>query len=126
MSRLIATRAIRGAHKLVSRAEAELNQAIEEKGPQTRVEFPNTGYYLPISHGIIGQKIETLGGLKELLQEAQKLLPKPLNILRIRFHILPGLIRSRDNSGWGRRMMLFSENGELNLWMVLRPGLPLV
>jgi len=75
MSRLIATRAIRGAHKLVSRAEAELNQAIEEKGPQTRVEFPNTGYYLPISHGIIGQKIETLGGLKELLQEAQKLLP---------------------------------------------------
>jgi len=115
MSRLIATRAIRGAHKLVSRAEAELNQAIEEKGPQTRVEFPNTGYYLPISHGIIGQKIETLGGLKELLQEAQKLLP-----------ILPGLILSRDNSGWGRRMMLFSENGELNLWMVLRPGLPLV
>jgi len=75
MSKLIATRAIRGAHKLVSRAEKELIQALEEKGPQTKVEFPNTGYYLPISYGILGMKIETLGGLKDLLAEAKKLLP---------------------------------------------------
>ena len=75
MSKLIATRAIRGAHKLVVRAEKELHQAIEEKGPQTRVEFPNTGYYLPISHGILGMKIETLEGLKDLLEEAKRLLP---------------------------------------------------
>ena len=58
MSKLIATRAIRGAHKLVARAEQELKQAIKEKAPQTAVEFPNTGYYLPISHGILGLKIE--------------------------------------------------------------------
>lgn len=75
MSRLIATRAIRGAHKLVSRAEAELKQAIKEKGPQTKVEFPNTGYYLPISYGILGLKVETLEGLQRLLEEAKKLLP---------------------------------------------------
>ena len=75
MSKLIATRAIRGAHKLVSRAERELKQAIEEQGPQTTVEFPNTGYYLPISHGILGLKIETLEGLNKLLEEAKKLLP---------------------------------------------------
>lgn len=75
MSKLIATRAIRGAHKLVSRAEKELNQALEEKGPQTKVEFPNTGYYLPISHGILGMKIESLQGLRALLEEAKKLLP---------------------------------------------------
>ena len=75
MSRLIATRAIRGAHKLVARAEKELKQEIEEKGPQTKVEFPNTGYYLPISYGILGLKIETIGGLNELLEEAKKLLP---------------------------------------------------
>ena len=75
MSRLIATRAIRGAHKLVLRAEAELGQAIKEKGPQTKVEFPNTGYYLPISYGILGLKVETLGGLHLLLEEAKKLLP---------------------------------------------------
>jgi acetyl-CoA synthase len=75
MSRLIATRAIRGAHKLVARAERELTAALAEKGPETRVEFPNTGYFLPISYGILGLRIETLGGLRELLAEAKKLLP---------------------------------------------------
>lgn len=75
MSKLIATRAIRGAHNLVSRAEKELQQAIKEKGPKTQVEFPNTGYYLPISYAMLGLKIETLGGLKELLEEAKNLLP---------------------------------------------------
>jgi acetyl-CoA synthase len=75
MSRLIATRAIRGAHKLVARAENELNQAIAEKGPDTKVEFPNTAYYLPISYGMLGLKINTLGGLTQLINEAKKLLP---------------------------------------------------
>jgi len=75
MSKLIATKAIRGAHNLVARAEKELKLAIENKGPQTRVELPNTGYYLPISHGLLGLNIDTLGGLGRLLEEAQKLLP---------------------------------------------------
>jgi acetyl-CoA synthase len=75
MSKKIAKRAIRGAHKLVSRADTELSKAIKEKGEKTRVEFPNTGYYLPISHGILGLNIETLGDLKELLNEANALLP---------------------------------------------------
>ena len=75
MSKLIATRAIRGAHKLVGRAEAELERALKEKGPDTRVEFPNTAYFLPISHGMLGLSIDRLGGLKELLDEAKKLLP---------------------------------------------------
>lgn len=75
MSKLIATRAIRGAHKLVARAETELQQAIEKKGPDTKVEFPNTGYYLPISYGMLGLQIDTLGGLTELLEEAKNLLP---------------------------------------------------
>jgi len=75
MSKRIATRAIRGAHTLVTRAEQELEQALNEKRSETRVEFPNTGYYLPISHGILGLSIETLGGLRDLLAEAKKLLP---------------------------------------------------
>jgi len=75
VSKIIASKAIRGAHKLVARAENELTQAIKEKGPQTKVEFPNTGYYLPISYGILGLKIETLEGLKDLLHEAKDLLP---------------------------------------------------
>lgn len=75
MSKIIATKAIRGAHSLVSRAENELKLAISNSGPETKVEFPNTGYFLPISHGILGLKIETLAGLQELLQEARNLLP---------------------------------------------------
>lgn len=75
MSKIIATRAIRGAHKLAARAEQELTEALKSKGPDTKVEFPNTGYYLPLSHGILGLQIENLGGLKELLEETKKLLP---------------------------------------------------
>lgn len=75
MSKLIATRAIRGAHKVVERAERELMMALDLKSPQTPVKFPNTAYYLPISYGMLGMKIETLGGLNELLQEAKRLLP---------------------------------------------------
>jgi len=75
MSKLIATKAIRGANALVERAKEELDRALQEKGPATKVEFPNTGYYLPISHGILGLQIQTLEGLRELLDEAKKLLP---------------------------------------------------
>ena len=39
------------------------------------MEFPNTGYFLPISHGILGLRIDTLGGLRELVEEARRLLP---------------------------------------------------
>ncbi len=75
MSRIIATKAIRGAHKLVARAENELSRALEEKGPRTKVEFPNTGYFLPISYGLLGIKVRTLEDLKPLLEEAKRLLP---------------------------------------------------
>ena len=86
MSKLIATRAIRGAHKIVERAERELQLALDEKSPDTPVKFPNTAYYLPISHGILGMKIETLGGLNELLAEAKRLLPPiPQNDLWLPF-----------------------------------------
>ena len=73
MSKLIATRAIRGAHSLVGRAEEALAKALEDKGADTKVEFPNTGYYLPISHGMLGLSIDKLGGLNELLEEAKRL-----------------------------------------------------
>lgn len=75
MSKPIATKAIRGARKIVERAGRELEGAIAEKGADTQVEFPNTGYFLPISHGILGMRIETLGGLRELIAEAARLLP---------------------------------------------------
>ena len=75
MSKIIATAAIRGAHAMVQRAEADLARAIEENGRDCKVEYPNTAYYLPIMYLFLGQKVQTLGDLEESLQEARKLLP---------------------------------------------------
>ncbi|MFW6180926.1 MAG: acetyl-CoA decarbonylase/synthase complex subunit alpha/beta, partial [Spirochaetota bacterium] len=74
MSKIIATAAIRGAHTLVEKAEQDLARAIEEKGKDEAVAYPNTAYYLPIMLLFLGQKVQKLGDLEESLQEAKKLL----------------------------------------------------
>ena len=81
MSRIIATRAIRGANSLVTEAEIMLNRALKEKGPQTPVSFPNTAYYLPLIFGMTGQQVENLGQLQPVLQQARRLLhPSPSTV----------------------------------------------
>jgi acetyl-CoA synthase len=80
MSRYIATRAIRGANSLVTEAEIMLNKAMEEKGSETPVAFPNTAYYLPLINGMTGTQIENLGQLQPVLKHARELLhPLPSN-----------------------------------------------
>jgi acetyl-CoA synthase len=74
MSKIIATAAIRGAHKIVKQAEEALLKAIEQKGKDARVSYPNTAYYLPVILLFLGQKVEKLGDLEESLQEAKNLL----------------------------------------------------
>jgi acetyl-CoA synthase len=74
MSRYIATRAIRGANSLVTEAEIMLRQALSDKGPDTKVAFPNTAYYLPLILGMTGKEIQTLGELEPILQQARNLL----------------------------------------------------
>jgi acetyl-CoA synthase len=63
MSRYIATRAIRGANAIVAEADAYLQKALAEKGPDTPVAFPNTAYYLPVILGMLGHEVQTLGDL---------------------------------------------------------------
>jgi len=75
LSRIIATAAIRGAHKLVARAEESLRQAIETYGPDAPVAFPNTGYYLPVIYGMTGMVVEKVGDLVPVLERAKALLP---------------------------------------------------
>ena len=48
MSKIIASAAIRGAHKIVNRAEQKWKEAMEKWGANEPVGFPNTAYYLPI------------------------------------------------------------------------------
>jgi acetyl-CoA synthase len=80
MSRYIATRAMRGAHGLVTEAELMLSKALTEKGPDTLVSFPNTAYYLPTILGMTGVAVETLGQLQPVVKHARELLhPMPSN-----------------------------------------------
>ena len=75
MSKIIASAAIRGAHQKVKEAREMLDKALEQFGPKQEVEFPNTGYYLPIIYGITGIAIKTLRDMPPVLEEAEKLLP---------------------------------------------------
>ncbi len=75
MSKLIASSAIRGAHKIAKQAEEFLTRAIEQKGRDSAVEFPNTGYYLPIIYSMTGRTVETLADLEEVMEEIKGLLP---------------------------------------------------
>jgi len=59
---------------MVERAEEALAKAIEDKGKESPVAYPNTAYYLPIMYLFLGQKVEKLGDLEESLAEARKLL----------------------------------------------------
>ncbi len=74
MSRYIATRAIRGSNALVTEAELMLQRALAEKGPDTPVEFPNTGYFLPTIYGMTGIEVTLLGQLEQVLEHARTLL----------------------------------------------------
>jgi len=75
MSRIIATAAIKGAHSLVAQAGEKWAEAVKEKGEDTVVEFPNTAYFLPVIHSILGEEVRTLADMKPILEQAKELLP---------------------------------------------------
>ncbi|MBC7240830.1 MAG: CO dehydrogenase/CO-methylating acetyl-CoA synthase complex subunit beta [Anaerolineae bacterium] len=84
MSRYIATRALRGANMVVREADQLLKQAIAELGPDAKVEFTNTAYFLPVIYGFTGRQVTKLADLEPVLEEAKKLLhpvPKDKNYL---------------------------------------------
>jgi len=64
MSRIIASAAIRGAHKYVKEADEKLNKLIEEKGEKQEIGFPNTAYYLPLILALLGIEVKTLADAK--------------------------------------------------------------
>ena len=74
MSRYIATHAIRGANAIVNEADTLLQRALQEKGPDTLVAFPNTAYYLPMILGMTGAEVTKIGQLGPALDQARRLL----------------------------------------------------
>ena len=75
MSKIIASAAIRGAHKMAKQAEDILSRAIKEKGKDCKVEFPNTGYYIPIIYSMTGIAVEKLADFEDVMKEIKGLLP---------------------------------------------------
>jgi acetyl-CoA synthase len=75
MSKLVAFAAIQGAYNIVSKAEGTLKKALEKHGPDKKIEFPNTAYYLPIIYSILGIPVKTLGDAQKPMEVARKLLP---------------------------------------------------
>jgi acetyl-CoA synthase len=79
MSKIIATSAINGAYKIVDKAKEILAKAIEQKGKDCKVEFPNTGYYIPIIYSMTGRAVETLADFEQVMEEEIKpLMPEPV------------------------------------------------
>ena len=77
MSRYIATRALRGANLIVSEFEALLQKATAELGQDQKIAFTNTAYFLPTILGYTGMEVETIGGLKPVLDHCRTLLHSP-------------------------------------------------
>jgi len=75
MSKIIASAAIRGAHKIVTQAEKKWQEAVDKWGANEPAGFPSTAYYLPVIYGISGIKVEKLGDMEQVLKECKSLLP---------------------------------------------------
>ncbi len=75
MSKLVAFAAIQGGYNVVSEVEGRLRNALATYNADTKVEFPNTGYYLPVIYSLLGHKVETLEDLQKPMKFARGLLP---------------------------------------------------
>ncbi|MHB8909005.1 MAG: acetyl-CoA decarbonylase/synthase complex subunit alpha/beta [Syntrophales bacterium] len=78
MSQIIASAAIRGAYKILERAEKDWRQAMDKWGANEPVGFPNTAYYLPVIYGILGIKVEKLGDMEAVLDRCRRIMPPPV------------------------------------------------
>jgi len=78
MSKIIASAAIRGAHKIFSKAEEKYSRALEKFGPKQEVGFPNTAYYLPIIYAMTGIGVSRIEDMRSVLDLCKKLIPAPV------------------------------------------------
>jgi acetyl-CoA synthase len=78
MSKIIASAAIRGAHKIFNDAEATYKQALEKYGPNQEIGFPNTAYYLPIIYAMTGIPVAKLEDMGKVFDLCRKLIPPPV------------------------------------------------
>jgi len=78
MSKIIASAAIRGAHKIYNNAEACYERALEKYGPEQEIGFPNTAYYLPIIYAMTGIGVSKIKDIRGVLDICKRLIPPPV------------------------------------------------
>jgi acetyl-CoA synthase len=78
MSKIIASAAIRGAHKIFDKVEAKYKEVLEKHGPNQEVGFPNTAYYLPIIYAMTGIGVSKLQDFDQIFNLCRKLIPPPV------------------------------------------------
>jgi len=74
MSKIIATAAIRGAHRIVGECEKLLGRTITEKGKEAKIEFPETAYFLPMIYALLGEEVKQVGDMPPILDYTKGLL----------------------------------------------------
>jgi len=75
VSKIIASAAIRGAHKIAHRVEKKYAEALARYGPGQQIGFPDTAYYLPIIYSMLGIPVKNLGDCQLVFQRSRALLP---------------------------------------------------
>jgi len=78
MSKIIASAAIRGAHKILNRARDRYKKALDRFGPEQEIGFPNTAYYLPIIYAITGIGVSRIKDIEAVLKICERLIPPPV------------------------------------------------
>ena len=75
MSKIVASAAIRGSRVIAREAEEFLNKALKEHGPDTKIGFPETAFFLPMANALLGLEVKTLKEAVNVFNYAKGLLP---------------------------------------------------
>ncbi len=72
--------AYEGAITATSYAEILLSKAIKKYGPNQKVEYPDTAYYLPVIRSLSGEEVKTLKELQPILNRMRGQLKAEINL----------------------------------------------
>ena len=78
MSKIICSAAINGAHAIARRVETTYARVLKNYGPDQKIGFPDTAYFLPIIYAMLGIPVENLGDCQLVFERARRLLPRPV------------------------------------------------
>ncbi len=76
MSHQVFTQVIRGSTEFVNWADRDLTAALSEHGEDLPVQFPETGYCLPMAYALLGLEVRKVGDMKPILEHCKELLPE--------------------------------------------------